>query len=323
MLEDAPTVIGEAKHSDDDRIPAALTDIGCERDINEDRYAVVNAAAGRAWIVCDGMGGEVGGELAAQLAIDAIRRGLESRDFNNLDEAVQCAVGEANRIIVLRRQNPAFSAMGTTVTMAMVRDDELVVGSIGDSRAYLVKGGRVQQITEDHTLVQEMVRKGEISEEEALSHPQAHVLTKCLGAAPALSADIFHFWLWPQQSGAANSLTEKLLMCSDGLYSLVSDNEIAGIVSRYSPQESCVKLVELAKERGGYDNITVSILPLQGELRKDGPPPGRKVKSVVPPARAMNKQLPVDYPWGRQIAKTVLLFAAGGLVGLLLFVMQM
>ncbi|MCB0346510.1 MAG: serine/threonine-protein phosphatase [Bdellovibrionales bacterium] len=252
----------------EENIPAAITDVGCERDINEDRYAVIDSPAGRAWIVCDGMGGTMGGELAAQLAIDAVRRGLESRSFESTVEALQSAVEEANRVIVLRRQNPAFSSMGTTVVGALIQGDEVALAHAGDSRAYLVRDGAIQQLTVDHTYVQDLVDRGAINEEDALSHPQAHVLTKCLGAAPRLDLDTQTFWIWPAANGEPE---DKLILCSDGLYSLVEDYEMAEIFTTHSPQEACVKLVEMAKERGGYDNITLAVLPLGGQMREESP----------------------------------------------------
>ncbi len=266
MLGDSPPVSGDESVKPEDTIPAAITDIGCEREINEDRYAVIDSPAGRAWIVCDGMGGSLGGELAAQLAIDAIRRALESRDFDNGEDALRFAIEEANRVIVLRRQNPAFSSMGTTVLGALVQGDEVVITHAGDSRAYLIRDGEIQQLTVDHTYVQELVDRGAIDAEEALSHPQSHVLTRCLGSEPRLDLDAQSFWIWDVAEGEPE---DKLLLCSDGLYSLVSDKEIADIVSSVSPQESCVRLVELAKSRGGFDNITLAVLPLGGQLHEE------------------------------------------------------
>lgn len=256
------------------KVPAAVTDIGCERELNEDRYAVIDSPSGRAWIVCDGMGGATGGELAAQLAIDAIRRSLESREYENSVEAIHSSIKEANRIIVLRRQNPAFSGMGTTVVGSMILNNEVVIAHAGDSRAYLLRGRDIQQLTIDHTYVQELVDKGAITESEAMSHPQAHVLTRCLGADPRLEIDVQRYYVWPTQDQDPDDV---LLLCSDGLYSLISDAELSEIVSRQTPQEACVELVELAKSRGGYDNITIAILPLAGQLRDDQPPVPKSV----------------------------------------------
>ena len=252
-------------------LPAAMTDIGCEREINEDRYVVIDSPAGQAWIVCDGMGGTLGGELAAQLAVDTMRRSLQTTTSSEPEVALTAAIQEANRVIVLRRQNPAFSSMGTTVVGAMIRGDEITLAHAGDSRAYLVREGDVQQLTIDHTYVQDLVDKGLISHEESLSHPQAHVLTKCLGAEPRLEMDRQTYWIWET---APDEAKDYLVLCSDGLYSHVLDDELGEIVAEGSPQEGCAKLVHLARERGGYDNITVAIIPLDGKL--DNQPPARR-----------------------------------------------
>jgi serine/threonine protein phosphatase PrpC len=268
MLGDTPSVSGLAPKRQEDGIPAAITDIGCEREINEDRYAVIDSPGGRAWIVCDGMGGSLGGELAAQLAIDAIRRALESREFESGEEAIKFAIEEANRVIVLRRQNPAFSSMGTTVVGVLINGDEVTITHAGDSRAYLVRNGEIQQLTVDHTYVQDLVERGAINAEEALSHPQSHVLTRCLGAEPRLELEAQNYWVW-DVSGTESD--DRIVLCSDGLYSLVTDDEIAEVVSSHTPQESCVRLVELAKGRGGFDNITLAVLPLGGQLHEESP----------------------------------------------------
>ena len=264
----SPTSSVPFDSSSDELLPAAITDTGCERDLNEDRYAVVESASGVAWLVCDGMGGVTGGELAAQLAIEAIRRELESTTRRPTDAAIRSAVLEANRVIVLRRQNPAFSGMGTTMVGALFMGSEVSICHVGDSRAYLVRDYSIQQLTHDHTLVQEMVDRGHLSPEEALSHPQAHVLTKCLGSEPGLDVESKKFWVWETGEGEPNDF---LLLCSDGLYSHVTDAEIATITSRMSPQKACVELIEIAKARGGFDNITVTIIPLNGQLKREPP----------------------------------------------------
>lgn len=251
---------------EDEQIPAAITDPGLERELNEDRYAVIESPSGLAWFVCDGVGGVAGGELASQLAIDAIKRELEQHPKRSPDVALKSALEEANRVVVLRRQNLSFGQMGTTVVAAMFSGREVVIGNVGDSRAYLVREGDIQQLTTDHTFVQELVERGQIQHEDAMAHPQAHVLTRCIGAEPGLKVDISKYWIW------RGSHQDKLVLCSDGLYSLVSDEEIAKAISNHSPQKSCVQLVELAKSRGGYDNITISVVPLGGELRDEPAP---------------------------------------------------
>ncbi|MCX6113605.1 MAG: protein phosphatase 2C domain-containing protein, partial [Proteobacteria bacterium] len=208
---------------------SALSDLGCEREFNEDRCGLVQSSNNKTWIVCDGMGGVAGGEVAAQLAIDSMKRYLErdSQDEASADILVQ-AMREANRVVVLRRQNQAFSAMGTTMVAAFFNRDEVVIGHVGDSRAYLIRDGAVQQITVDHTYVQSLVERGEIQAEEALTHPEAHVLTRCIGADPSLEVDTQRFWLWPNEHADEGDI---LLLCTDGLYSLVPDVEIGQVAS--------------------------------------------------------------------------------------------
>lgn len=265
MLSESETTMDEPMQTK--AVPAAITDIGCEREINEDRYAVIDSPIGRAWICCDGMGGCLGGELAAQLAIDAIRRMLESGDFDSAEQALTAAIDEANRIIVLRRQNPAFSSMGTTVVAALIDEDEIVINHAGDSRAYVVREGSIEQLTVDHTYVQDLVERGSITQEEAMSHPQSHVLTKCLGAEPRLGLESQQYWIWD-----TDEREDILVLCTDGLYSLVSDEEIADQVWNNTPQESCVNLVELARSRGGFDNITLTVLPMGGAIKNEENP---------------------------------------------------
>lgn len=262
---------------EDFRVPAAITDTGCEREINEDRYAVIESPTGLCWVVCDGMGGVAGGELAAQLAIDAIRRDLANVATNRTpEEVLRNAIIEANRIIVLRRQNQAFSQMGTTLVCALFTGVEVVVCHVGDSRAYLIRDGAIQQLTVDHTFVQELVDRGQIKADEALSHPQAHILTRCIGAEPGLDVEPKKYWIWQVAEGEPG---DYLLLCTDGLYSLVTEGEIANAVAQHPPQRACVKLVELAKSRGGYDNITLAVVPLMGQL-KSQPPIGYEEKAA-------------------------------------------
>lgn len=260
-------ILSETKSSMDEQshMPAAITDPGVERELNEDRYAVIESPSGLTWLVCDGVGGVSGGELAAQLAIDAMKRDLEHQSKRPPEEALKSALLEANRIIVLRRQNQAFAQMGTTVVAAMFSGSQVAIGHAGDSRAYLVRGRAIQQLTVDHTLVQELVDRGQIKAEDALSHPEAHVLTRCVGAEPGIKVDTSTYWIWP------SAQTDILVLCSDGLYSLINEEELSDAVASLTPQKACVRLVELAKSRGGFDNITIAIVPLEGELR-DQPP---------------------------------------------------
>ena len=254
--------------AEENSIPAAITDVGCERDLNEDRYSVIESSSGLLWLVCDGMGGVKGGELAAQLVIDTIRRNLDSNIYEDVATAIGESILESNRVIVLRRQNPMFSQMGTTIVGAMFNGREVAITHVGDSRAYLVRGDSIQQLTEDHTYVQHLVNNQQIKLEDAMSHPQAHVLTKAIGSESGLKLDTKKYWIWNVENKAEQDF---LVLVTDGLYSLVDDNEIAKYVNEYTPQDASSKLVELSKKRGGYDNITIAIIPLTGQLKSTPP----------------------------------------------------
>jgi serine/threonine protein phosphatase PrpC len=264
-----------ASHAREHFVPAALTDSGCEREFNEDRYAVIEGPSGVAWLVCDGMGGVMGGELAAQLAIDSIRRDFESSPVRRPEEAFLSAIREANRAITLRRQNELFANMGTTIAGALIQGSEVVIGHIGDSRVYLLRKGEIQQLTTDHTYVQQLVESGEISPEDALRHPKAHILTRCIGEESVLEMPISRYWIWD----TSEDVGDLLMLVTDGLYTLVSDDELRSIGTSYAPPTACVKLVDLAKSRGGFDNITIAIIPIGGEL-KTSPPSGISLAEV-------------------------------------------
>lgn len=304
-----PMLVPEADtHSAPDQVevvPAAITDTGCERDLNEDRYAVVESQSGVAWIVCDGMGGVTGGELAAQLVIDAMRRDLENLSRRQPDVALKGAIIEANRVIVLRRQNPAFSGMGTTIVGAIFHGTEVAVGHVGDSRAYLIRDCAIQQLTTDHTLVQELVDRGQLKAEDALTHPQAHILTKCIGSEPGLDVPVKKYWVWET---SPNEPKDYLMLCTDGLYSHVSDAEMAVSISRNTPQRACVELVELAKSRGGLDNITLTIIPLAGQLKREPPIGYGKEENKAPLPKSSNAKI-MEFSIGKVVIGSVVLTA--------------
>lgn len=265
MWDDNPEMSGSEIENFGQPYPAAVSDIGCEREINEDRYACFSFGDCSVWLVCDGMGGAVGGELAAQLAIDTIKKVLETDPSNISHSLLVRAFNEANRVVVLRRQNPAFSGMGTTIVGVVVTPKYISVMHAGDSRAYVLTDNAFEQVTTDHTYVQDLVAKGMISQSEALQHPQSHVLTRCLGGQLKLDFDDKQFAITP-----VNGRGDVIVLCSDGLYSLINDDEIAHYVNEFSPQLACAKLVELARARGGYDNITVAVIPIGSKVDLEG-----------------------------------------------------
>ena len=231
-----------------------LTDVGRVREINQD--SVSSDSRRGLFVVADGMGGHLAGEKASISAVETIDSLLTLEALkvnpNDLPRLIRDAVQAANRVIVQASLSDAsMRGMGTTATLAVARPDMVVVGHIGDSRAYLLTSQGIDQVTEDHSVVAQLLRARAITPQEALRHPYRNVITKCLGMQMEVEVDITTV-RW----GAGDAL----LLCSDGLSGLVSDEEMHQVVyASPSPQQACERLVELANERGGHDNISVVI----------------------------------------------------------------
>ncbi|MGH9067420.1 MAG: Stp1/IreP family PP2C-type Ser/Thr phosphatase, partial [Acidimicrobiales bacterium] len=232
----------------------SATDVGRVRRINQDR-ALESASL---FAVADGMGGHVGGEVAAQTAIDGLRAAWEAAGPDpHRAEALVGAVQDANRAVWGRAlADQDLRGMGTTLTAVALVDqgegDELALANVGDSRAYLLSAGQLTQLTADHSLVAEAVRSGELSAEEALSHPKRHILTRVLGLEPEVDVDA---WRMAPVAG------DRILLCSDGLFNEVEEADLAGVLAGISdPAEAAATLVALARDHGGSDNITVVVV---------------------------------------------------------------
>ena len=224
---------------------ATLSDTGRKRRHNEDAFV----AEPPLFAVADGMGGAQAGELASSLAAAALKDSQEPGGGG--EERVDELIQQANRRVYERQsQDAAASGMGTTMTVALVEDGQVAFGHVGDSRAYLVRGGRLEQLTEDHSLVAELVRSGRLSPEEAEGHPQRSVITRALGTDPDVDVDTFSVETRPG---------DLFLICSDGLTSMVDDETILAEVARNRDDlKSAAKaLVRAANKGGGEDNITV------------------------------------------------------------------
>jgi len=224
---------------------AGATDTGRKRRRNEDAYVV----APPLFAVADGMGGAQAGEVASKLAAAA----LEDTDSGSLagPAKVTSLIQEANRRVHERANtDPATSGMGTTMTVALVEGETVTIGHVGDSRAYLVRDGKLEQITEDHSLVNELLKSGKLSREEAETHPQRSVITRAVGTDPDVDVDAFT--LEAQQG-------DVFLICSDGLTDMVDDEDILDLVERHRGDLDRVtrSLVAAANRGGGEDNITV------------------------------------------------------------------
>ncbi|HEY3212223.1 MAG TPA: Stp1/IreP family PP2C-type Ser/Thr phosphatase [Actinomycetota bacterium] len=234
----------------------AATDIGQVREGNEDSYLVVEPL----YAVADGMGGHRGGEVASSLALETVQGMFERREGSLAEQ-----VAEANRAVFDRSQSDRkVSGMGTTLTAAQVDGNRVHLVHVGDSRAYLLRGGELTQITEDHTLVHRMVMEGEISEEEAETHPHRSILTRALGVDQNIQVDEGDLEVEPG---------DRLLLCTDGLTGMVPEGQIREILlESLDPQEAVDKLVKVANRAGGIDNITALIL----DFADDGGGPATK-----------------------------------------------
>jgi PPM family protein phosphatase len=232
---------------------ATLTDTGRRRRHNEDAFV----AEPPLFAVADGMGGAQAGELASSLAAAALKDSQEpgGGGEGRVDELIQ----QANRRVYERQsQDAAASGMGTTMTVALVEDGRVAFGHVGDSRAYLIRGGALEQLTEDHSLVAELVRSGKLSPEEAEGHPQRSVITRALGTDPDVDVDTFSIETKPG---------DLFLICSDGLTTMVDNETILEEVTRnrHDLKSAAKALVRAANKGGGEDNITVVFFEIGGE----------------------------------------------------------
>jgi protein phosphatase len=225
------------------------SDIGRLRQRNEDAYLVKDSL----FVVADGMGGHRGGDVASRLAVDSIESGTSAEV--TLEELV-AEIQKANRAVLERGESDRdLRGMGTTITAVITEDAKAHVAHVGDSRAYLLRDGSLQQLTEDHTLVQRMVREGRLTQDEAAHHPQRSVLTRALGVDEDIPVDELSLDI---HAG------DRVLLCSDGLSSMVDRDRIQKVLERErDPQTACDKLIDAANRAGGDDNITVILLDFE------------------------------------------------------------
>lgn len=230
---------------------ATRTDTGRQRSANEDSYFV----RGTLFVVADGMGGAQAGEVASKAAAESFDRELPAMPPERL---LARTIEEANRTIhELARKDPGLAGMGTTTTAAILdpEAEEVAIGHVGDSRAYRFRAGKLERLTRDHSLVEEMRRKGQLTEAQAEDHPQRSIITRALGPEPEVQVDVQTV---PAQAG------DLFLVCSDGLTTMLDDEHIARLLSRASSLDAGVRaLVDEANRAGGRDNITVLAFRLE------------------------------------------------------------
>jgi protein phosphatase len=263
---------------------AGRTDTGRVRAGNEDAFAVEPPsspqarARGTLLIVSDGMGGHAAGEVASRLAVETTQATFYRLGGLPAGEAVRSAITAANGAIYESATRDAQrSGMGCTIVAIVVQGSELAIGNVGDSRAYLIRGGRAQRLTRDHSWVAMQVEEGILTPEQAEHHPNRSLLTRALGRQPAVEVDIAQHQL---QAGDA------LVLCSDGLTAVVNEAEIGEYASRYAPTAVADQLINLANQRGAPDNVTVVAAAIGGPAAIGGAANHAATTVIVPPADA-------------------------------------
>ena len=229
-----------------------VSDVGKRRATNEDGYLVKNPV----FAVADGMGGHSAGEVASAIALKTVKSNLRKiPDPEAMPELLVRSIEDANTAIFQKSEAKAEQrGMGTTLTVAVLIRKQFFFGHIGDSRAYLLREGKLSQLTEDHSYVSELVKEGMLSPQEAEVHPQRSVLTRALGVERKVQIDI---------SSLEIMLRDKILLCTDGLTAMLGDPEIEEMLNNPDdPQIICQRLVDTANQRGGDDNITVILIEM-------------------------------------------------------------
>lgn len=239
---------------------AVKTDIGQKRERNEDSYNIIvnKSDTPVSFIIADGMGGHNSGEIASRLAVDFVSNYITSNpdEFSvesEISGKISALITKANDFIIENaKRNEENTGMGTTLIVAIVLNNKVYIGNVGDSRAYLIRNDTIEQITIDHSYIEELLKSGSITKEEAINHPQKNLITRALGSSEDMKADTFSVELQKKDS---------FLFCTDGLTNMLNDEEILKIITETKePEQVCQKLIEGSIANGGEDNITVIII---------------------------------------------------------------
>ena len=267
-------------------ISVTRTDVGKLRVNNQDALIVLEQLYG----VADGMGGHAAGEVASEIAVNVL---AERAPAHPDPEALGRAVEEANRaIIVAAHEGRGREGMGTTMTAAMLEGERLIIAQVGDSRAYLLHQGKLQQLTRDHSLMADMIEAGQLTPEEARTHPQRSVITRALGSDAHLHPDIYEINV---ETG------DRLLICSDGLSGMIFDDQIENTLRRVQdPQRCASQLVNEAIAAGGHDNVTVIVADVTGYAEVRRKKLARKTKLSIALVLVLFAAIVAGAAWGTQ-----------------------
>ena len=260
----------------------AATDIGLKRSRNEDQYGTwvpedpeQRRRHGLLLAIADGMGGARGGEVASRLAIETVLRTYREAPGESVAEDLRAAVQAANRRIHSESlTNPDLGGMGTTCTAVVLRQGEILLAHVGDSRAYLVRAGRIRQLTQDHSLVGQLVRDRHLTPAEARTDPRRNVVIRSVGIGPDVEVDVEHV-------GERLQAGDIVILSTDGLHGLLDDEEIGTAASGPDLGAACRRLIELARERGGPDNITVILARAEAEPAVGGAEAGAEEAGAI------------------------------------------
>lgn len=281
------------------------TDVGLVRDENQDYFGYYNLPAGELFVVCDGMGGYTGGEVASRIAVETIRASCASNEARDpailLDRALRAANGE---ILAEAQRRPELKGMGSTcvaILLHLGKKPGACLAHVGDSRIYCIRRNQIYRWTKDHSRVSELVEKGLISEEEAEVHPQRNLITRALGAKDDVVPEITNQNLY---------LGDRIILCTDGVSGKVRDQELVAALAGKSPQQAAKWLVDLANQRGGEDNSTVQVIDI---LKGPKPPKAEKVRPTPQAAGKERKSIHL------MIATSVVLLITAGAFAVLLF----
>ncbi|MCY6372362.1 Stp1/IreP family PP2C-type Ser/Thr phosphatase [Clostridium ganghwense] len=236
-----------------------LSDKGNIREINEDYLGFYEDHKVKLYVIADGMGGHNAGDVASKVAVESCINYIKQlKEIKDIDKVLREAITYANEIVYEKsKANDNLKGMGTTITACFMLEKEVVIANVGDSSCYAVTENRIEKITKDHSLVQELIDDGSITEQEALTHPNKNIITRALGTRKTVEIDIFT---------RKTDEIQKFILCTDGLTNEVNKKEMYDIILKNDNNDACRVLIEAAKNKGGRDNI--SVIVFGGECKK-------------------------------------------------------